>query len=187
MGRPRDTELDAAILRAAAALLQEGGIGALTFEAVATRAGTSRPAIYRRYDSTTELAVAALGHVAPTAGAERTGDPLTDLVAELEAFRTAITRFHGLNVVASILLDTTDDAVKTAYRRDVVQRRRNRLRHILDDAAEQAPVAPDPRDRAAAVSMCTGSWYAHALAGDEPPPDWPRRTAELLWRALELP
>ncbi len=32
--------------------------------------------------------------------------------------------------------------------------------------------------------MGTGSWYARALAGDSPPPDWPARTAALIWRAV---
>jgi hypothetical protein len=32
--------------------------------------------------------------------------------------------------------------------------------------------------------MLTGSWYARCLAGEREPQDWPRRIAELAWRAL---
>ncbi len=194
MGRPRDEELDAAILTAAAELLNAFGVSGLTFEAVAAHANTSRPAIYRRYRSLTELSVAALGAVAGSAGTERTGDHLADLTAELAAFREAIERTRGINVAASALLDDTDEAVKDAYRTHVVQPRRTRLRAILDDAVDQAASDTDhgtaarihDDDLAVAVTMCTGSWYGYALAGIDPPDDWPARTASLVWRALGL-
>jgi len=35
-----------------------------------------------------------------------------------------------------------------------------------------------------AVTMCTGSWYARALAGSRPLRNWPLRTAVLVWRAV---
>lgn len=184
MGRPRDDQLDARILRAAADLLNESGVQGLTFEAVAARAGTSRPAIYRRFDSLTDLTVTALGTIAPSAGGERTGDHLADLTAELDAFRAAIIRLGSINVAASVLLDTTDLSISATYRRTVVQPRRRRLRQILEDAAQAGLLDADPQDLAVAVTMCTGSWYAHALAGTEPPDDWPERTATLVWRAL---
>ncbi len=39
-------------------------------------------------------------------------------------------------------------------------------------------------DLEVAITLCTGSWYARALAGLPPPPDWPGRTAALVWRAV---
>jgi hypothetical protein len=39
-------------------------------------------------------------------------------------------------------------------------------------------------DLEVAVTMCTGSWYARALAGSALPQNWPRRTATLIWRAV---
>lgn len=184
MGRPRDEELDAAILRAATQLLAAGGVQALTFDAVAERAGTSRPAIYRRYDSRTELTVAALGELAVDAGATRTGDHLADLIAELAAFEAAITRLRSIDVAASVLLDATPQAIKDAYRHNVVRPRRRRLRDILDAAVTAGALDASEVERSVAVTMCTGSWYALALAGEPPPADWPQRIAELVWRSL---
>jgi len=48
-GRPRDSTLDAKILEAAEEILLESGYSSLTIDAIVHRAGTSRPAFYRRY------------------------------------------------------------------------------------------------------------------------------------------
>lgn len=58
LGRPRKAALDAAILRAATDLILEEGFNALSVEAVAARAGTTRPAFYRRFDGTPALVLA---------------------------------------------------------------------------------------------------------------------------------
>ncbi|MFQ6227956.1 TetR/AcrR family transcriptional regulator [Nocardia sp. NPDC002869] len=59
-GRPRDGRVDAALLEAAAQLIAERGYGALTLQAVADTAGSSRPALYRRYSSRADLVVSVL-------------------------------------------------------------------------------------------------------------------------------
>ena len=65
IGRRRGAQLEDAILDAAWAELVERGYPGLTLEGVATRAGTSRPVLYRRWPSRTALATAALGrHIA---------------------------------------------------------------------------------------------------------------------------
>ncbi|WP_141631619.1 helix-turn-helix domain-containing protein, partial [Mycobacterium avium] len=48
-GRPRDPRIDAAVLRATVELLAETGYPGLLVSAIAQRAGTSKPAIYRRW------------------------------------------------------------------------------------------------------------------------------------------
>lgn len=60
--RRRGQELEDALLDAAWDELSEGGYGTLTFEAVAARAGTSRPVINRRWKTRAELVVAAVRH-----------------------------------------------------------------------------------------------------------------------------
>ncbi len=54
-GRPRNTEVDAAVLRAGWAVLGRAGYSGLTFEAVAEQAGCSRPALYRRFANKRDL------------------------------------------------------------------------------------------------------------------------------------
>jgi AcrR family transcriptional regulator len=54
-GRPRNPRIDEDVLRAAAELVVEVGYADLTIAAIAERAGTSKPAIYRRWPSKAHL------------------------------------------------------------------------------------------------------------------------------------
>lgn len=63
MRRRRGAELEEALLDATWAELVEHGYGALTIDAVAHRAETSRTVVYRRWATKAELAQAAIGHV----------------------------------------------------------------------------------------------------------------------------
>ncbi len=80
--RRRGAELEQAILDAAWDELKDTGYNGLTIEAVAARAGTSKPVIYRRWSNRAELVLAAwsqqvpIMHKTPDTGALR-----TDLVA----------------------------------------------------------------------------------------------------------
>ncbi|TNB48667.1 TetR/AcrR family transcriptional regulator [Martelella lutilitoris] len=60
--RRRGEALETAILEAAFDMLVEAGYGGMTMEAVAKRAGTSRPVLYRRWPNAAELTVAAMRH-----------------------------------------------------------------------------------------------------------------------------
>ncbi|MBZ5737089.1 TetR/AcrR family transcriptional regulator [Nocardioides mangrovi] len=54
-GRPRDRRIDRAVLAATAELLVETGYADLTVAGIAARAGTTKPAIYRRWRSKAHL------------------------------------------------------------------------------------------------------------------------------------
>lgn len=54
-GRPRNTDLDAAIRVSAETILSERGFHALSIDAVVSDAGTTRPAFYRRFPGITAL------------------------------------------------------------------------------------------------------------------------------------
>jgi len=66
-GRPRDPRTRAAILVAARDLLGRGGLTAVTIEAIAQKAGVSRPTIYRYWPNAPAVAMAAF--LEATAGA----------------------------------------------------------------------------------------------------------------------
>ncbi len=54
-GRPRDERIDDAVLKATHEILEERGFGGLSIAAIAERAGTTPPAIYRRWRSKGDL------------------------------------------------------------------------------------------------------------------------------------
>jgi AcrR family transcriptional regulator len=78
-GRPRDARIDRAVLDAAAELLTEVGYAELTVAAIADRAGTSRPAVYRRWPTKAHLVHEATFGDSTTTEAARTGDLETDV------------------------------------------------------------------------------------------------------------
>ncbi|MEV4974572.1 TetR/AcrR family transcriptional regulator [Streptomyces scopuliridis] len=71
--RRRGAALEEAILRAAAEVLKESGVPALTMDEVARRAGTNKNALYRRWPNRVALGVAAYRRLA----AEQTVPPDT--------------------------------------------------------------------------------------------------------------
>src|SRR3954447_21720052 len=84
--RRRGTELEDAILRAAAEELAEAGYAGLTMERVAQRAGTNKNAIYRRWPNRAALGVAAYRHLAgDRLSPPDTGDLREDALALLRA------------------------------------------------------------------------------------------------------
>ena len=79
--RRRGAQLEQAILEAAWAELNDVGYAALTIEAVAARAGTSKPVIYRRWPSRAELVLAAWARQRPAPSpAIDTGALRSDLI-----------------------------------------------------------------------------------------------------------
>lgn len=55
LGRPRDPRIDNSVLRATVDLLGKSGYADLSVDAIAKEAGTSKPAIYRRWPSKAHL------------------------------------------------------------------------------------------------------------------------------------
>jgi AcrR family transcriptional regulator len=78
-GRPRDPRIDAAVLRATVALLAETGYPGLLVSAIAERAGTSKPAIYRRWPSKAHLVHEAVFPIGAATAIPDTGSLPEDL------------------------------------------------------------------------------------------------------------
>ncbi|MEV4124430.1 helix-turn-helix domain-containing protein [Nocardia sp. NPDC049707] len=77
LGPRRDPAVDRAVLDAARALLVEKGYAATSIDAIAARAGVSRPAIYRRWPSKAHLIAKA---VFPDVGSDQVAP---DLISEI--------------------------------------------------------------------------------------------------------
>jgi AcrR family transcriptional regulator len=85
-GRPRDPQIDAAVLKAAVTVLDRSGYGGFTLEEVARRAGTTKPAIYRRWGNRQRLMLDALGKRLGDVQPPDTGCTLCDLDECLKLF-----------------------------------------------------------------------------------------------------
>ncbi|MEA2227104.1 MAG: hypothetical protein QOF04_734, partial [Solirubrobacteraceae bacterium] len=84
-GRPRDPARDARILDAALALVAQVGYDRMTVDAIAERAGVSKPTIYRRWNGKSEVVADAIRHRKDEAVAADTGSLRGDLLAVVHA------------------------------------------------------------------------------------------------------
>jgi len=89
--RRRGAELESAILDAAWLELTENGYSALTFEAVAARAGTSRTVLYRRWPDRGKLMLAVVRNAQAVSPIEvpETGDLRADVITLLQRVNEA--------------------------------------------------------------------------------------------------
>lgn len=110
-GRPRDERIDRAVIDATVALLNEVGYAKLTFEAVAARAATSKPALRRRWPSRAHLVVDALAAVVGTAPTPDTGCTRCDLVEGIGTLGDAFPAKIGRTVLPALMADLAEDPV----------------------------------------------------------------------------
>lgn len=90
-GRPRDPRIDDAVLRATVELLAETGYPGLLVSAIAERARTSKPAIYRRWPSKAHLVHEAVFPIGAATTIPDTGslpEDLREMVRRTMAFLT---------------------------------------------------------------------------------------------------
>lgn len=144
LGRPRSTEADDAIARAALALLAESGFEGVTVEAVAQRAGVARSTVYRRYPGKPELLVSVLHHAcgAPVDDPD-TGSVVGDLVVVAEGLHRSLdTTDLGRALPAVIAAAAVHPEVARAHRTFVAGRRRVALASVRR-GIERGEVDPD--------------------------------------------
>jgi AcrR family transcriptional regulator len=180
-GRPRDASIDDRVLEIARSALAEHGYESLSLAAVAAEAGTTRPALYRRWPGKAELTQAAIAALSLGQARDATVDPYSDLVAELVAFQRSIMQPDGLSLAGTMLQGGTDPDLIQLYRERVVAPRQARLRAILERATADGLLAGG--DLELAVASLTGSFYALALAGAVPV-NWAARAAAHAWHSL---
>jgi len=180
-GRPRSEAIDEAVLTAALRALARDGLAGMSMARIAADAGTTRTAIYRRWPSKTDLAVAAVARLAQVGTPAVTGDPFVDLIAELEHFRHCIIEAGSLPLAGAMLTGAVEPQVRQAYLDQIVAPRRARLHTLLQTGVDSGQLAAEA-DLTQAGASLTGSWYAYHLAGTTPPHDWPVRAARLIWR-----
>ncbi|PXY29534.1 TetR/AcrR family transcriptional regulator [Prauserella flavalba] len=105
-GRPRNTQIDAAVLDATLAVLDASGYTRFTLEEVARRAGTTKPAIYRRWPTRQHLVLAALARRLGEVAVPDSDCTLCDLAECISVFVAAFDRMPP-GVLGPLLADCT--------------------------------------------------------------------------------
>lgn len=150
-GRPRNVALDTGLLVAAQDLLIEIGYDRLSLEAVAARAGSGRPAIYRRWSNKAELvadAVSALRWDAPT---PNTGALRGDLLRLAEVWSSDDARRDAM-LAGMLPVMGRDPELRGVVERAIGEPRWNAFREIVHRAVRRGEVDVVPtRDLIGAV------------------------------------
>lgn len=136
-GRPRDPEVDAAILTAAVDLLGEVGYARLTMEQIALRAGVSKASLYLRWPGKVALVAEAIRHRAGVVPEiPDTGSLPGDMRAFLRALLNA--KRSGARAVAAVSGEVdSNPELRDAWRRGLAGTLVASIHTIVDRAVER--------------------------------------------------
>jgi AcrR family transcriptional regulator len=179
-GRPRSQRADAAILDAAMAEMAERGYARMSVDAVAARAGVSKPTVYLRHSCKADLATAALAAFQQRALPAPSGDTRADLVALLRHLRRGVERPFGMAMIGTVLAeeDHTPQLLEL-FRERLVAPRRTAIRAVLEAARARGELRAGA-DVGAAVQALVGADYAQYLSGAPFPRRWPGSVVDVV-------
>lgn len=183
-GRPRDPGIDRAVLDATVELLREQGYGGLTIAAVAERAGTTKPAVYRRWRTAQRLAIDALAEAVDGREPRDTGCTICDLAGALKLHAAAVRRVPP-RVLAPLLADCAGDPeLYDALMRALFEPPRRAVAAILERAIARGDLRADV-DRRLVVDHLGALVHYRALFGHAPTSDREiERAVHLLLRGI---
>ncbi len=165
-GRPRSEKARRAILDAAAELLLLRGLGAVSMDAVAERAGVSKATIYRWWPSKEMLALDALLDWADASAPPRdTGSLRGDVHALIRPWVREIRRRPFGPAIAAFINEAQSNAkFADAYRTHFVEPRRDAMRAVFARAVARGEVPAD-LDLEVALDLIYGPIYHRLLHG----------------------
>jgi AcrR family transcriptional regulator len=142
-GRPRDPRADEAILQAVLDLAADEGLGAITLDAVAQRAGVGKATIYRRWTSKEAMLLDAWQAIVAPFEAPDTGSLRGDLTALLERYTTDTTeRLVGRTLPQLIAAARVVPELQRTLS-EFFHERREPFRIVLRHAAERGELRTD--------------------------------------------
>jgi AcrR family transcriptional regulator len=168
-GRPRSARAHNAILEAAAELLLEHGLAAVSMDEVAAQAGVSKATIYRWWPTKETLAMDALYHEwAGVPAVDDTGSLRSDLLELLRPWARLVGRRPYARVIAALLTEAqTNPAFAREYRARFVRPRREAGRTIFARAIERGDIPADTKIEVA-LDILYGPIYHRLLHGHAP-------------------
>ncbi|MYW68793.1 TetR family transcriptional regulator [Streptomyces sp. SID8379] len=183
-GRPRQEHVTRAVLDAVVELVAEHGMGALTMDAVAARAGVSKPAMYRRWSTKQDLVIAAAESRIGQLTVPDMGDFRAELRAVLVARMEAYRRPGVDRLLAGVIGASAEEgAVREAFHA-YTERVTSETRHVLERGVARGDVRPDA-DLAATTTLVASSLVFRIVAEQRMPDEaLVESVAELIGRAV---
>jgi AcrR family transcriptional regulator len=170
-GRPRSEKAQQAILEAASDLLLEHGLNAISMDAIAERAGTSKATIYRWWPSKELLAADVLFREWQRVSqpeSHDTGSLAGDLSALVRPWAQQLAKGPDGRVIAALLARAQNDPeFAEQYRARFVEPRRDLSRIIFARAIDRGEIRADT-DVEVALDLLFGPFYHRLLHGHAP-------------------
>ncbi|MFB8414765.1 TetR/AcrR family transcriptional regulator [Streptomyces albidoflavus] len=183
-GRPRQAHVTRAVLDAVVDLVAEKGMAALTMDAVAARAGVSKPAMYRRWPTKQELVIAAAeSRIGPLAVPDM-GDFRAELRAVLTARMEAYRQPGVDRLLAGVIGAAAEAGAEPAAYRAYTSRVMGETRRLLERGVARGDVRPDVDVDDAATLVAASLVFR--MVGEQRMPDASlvESTVELIGRAV---
>ncbi|MBX7430535.1 TetR/AcrR family transcriptional regulator [Mycobacterium sp. Y57] len=156
LGRPRNPGIDDAVLRATVDLIAESSYADLSVDAIAARAGTSKPAIYRRWRGKAHLVHEAVFPIGATTAIPDTGSLPGDVREMLRRTLAVLSTPAALAALPGLVGEMASDPTLHAA---LLERFGDILVGALSDHIEVA------RRRGEVRQDVTASELAEAIAG----------------------
>ena len=181
---PRVERSKAAILEATLDLLAEEGVGGLTVDAVAARAGVGKATVYRHWSSRAELIVDAISSLV-TDDEDLDRGSLRD---DLQAAYGRICNVCSTGVMSRVLPTLAEAAARdpelATVHKDFVARRRRHLMAAIERAAARGELRPG-LDPSIVADLVAGPMFYKKLVHHEPPdPAYATALLDLVMRAI---
>jgi AcrR family transcriptional regulator len=185
IGRPRDKRIDSAVLRATVELLAETGYANLSVDAIARRAGTSKPSIYRRWPGKAHLVHEAVFPLGDATALPDTGSLAGDVREMVRRTVTVLTtpaaRAALPGLVGEMAADLSLHAVLLERFGDILSRG---LSQRLAEAAARGEARPDVTAAEVVEAVAGTTFLALLTRGTELDDTWVRRTATLITKGI---
>lgn len=185
LGRPRDKRIDDAVLRATAELLGATGYAGLSVDAIARRAGTSKPAIYRRWPGKAHLVHEAVFPLGDTTALPDTGSldgDVREMVRRTAAVLTTPAARAALpGLVGEMAADLSLHSALLERFADILSRG---LSERLAEAAVRNEVRPDVTAAEVVEAVAGITFLALLTRGADLDDTWVQRTATLITRGI---
>lgn len=143
MPRPRDPDIEHRAVAAAHALLAEGGPSAVTMEAVAARAGVSKPALYRRWDNRAHLLFDLTTQASVPSPMPDLGSFRDDMLAAARILATSMASADRDALSAQFAAMIADRAFARRVSDEMIDRDMQVVLSIWDRAVERGEIAAD--------------------------------------------
>ncbi|HEX2285227.1 MAG TPA: TetR/AcrR family transcriptional regulator [Mycobacterium sp.] len=187
LGRPRDPRIDTAVLDATVELLGETGYAALSVDAIARRAGTSKPAIYRRWPGKAHVVHEAVFPISEATELPDTGSLRGDVREMMRRTAAVLTTPAARAALPGLVGEMAADPALHAA---LLERFGHVLSRGLTDWLDQAVARGEVRPEVTAADLVEAiagiTFMALITRGDALDDAWVERTAELITRGISL-